>query len=89
MTKVGNQFAVTYRDDDKILFYDAEGNPLRTIDSGHGTQPVASVAQGSFLYVALYGSGEVIKIDANSGEIQSRLKVGPKPKAMALVGNRL
>jgi hypothetical protein len=62
VTKIANRFAVTYRDDDKIVFYDAEGNP---------------------------GSGEVIKIDANTGEIQSRLTVGPKPKAMALVGNRL
>lgn len=89
VTKVNNLFAVTYRDDDKIVLYDSEGNPVRSIDSGHGTQPIASVAAGSNLYVALYGSGEVIKINATSGRIQSRLKVGPKPKAMALAGNRL
>ena len=89
VTKIGNQFAVTYGDDDKIVFYDAQGNPGRSIDSGHGTQPVASVADGSILYVALYGSAEVIKINADSGVIQSRLIVGPKPKAMALYANRL
>ena len=89
VTKVGNQFAVTYRDDDKIVFYNAQGNPVRSIDSGHGSQPIASVTDGPNLYVALYGSGEVIKINANSAEIQSRLSVGPKPKAMALLGNRL
>jgi len=89
VTKVGNQFAVTYRDDDKIVFYSAQGNPVRSIDSGHGSQPIASVTDGPNLYVALYGSGEVIKINANSAEIQSRLSVGPKPKAMALLGQRL
>ena len=56
---------------------------------GHGTQPVASVTDGTFLYAALYGSGEVIKIEPSSGEIVARLDVGPTPKAMAMHGSRL
>jgi len=88
-TSAGSQFAVTYQDDDKIVFYDVQGYPVRSVDSGHGSQPIASVADGENLLVSLYGSGEVIKIDANTGGILSRLSVGPKPKAMALDGHRL
>lgn len=89
VTKVGNLFAVTYQDDDKIVFFDAQGNPIRSIDSGHGTQPIASVSVNNDLYIALYGSGEVIKVNASTGEIESRLAVGPKPKAMAIHQTRL
>ena len=89
VTKVNNSFAVTYRDDDKVVFFDAQGNPLRSIDTGHGSQPIASVAQDATLFVALYGSGEVIKIDTLTGTLTSRLPVGPTPKAMALSGTRL
>lgn len=89
VTKVGQEFAVTYRDDDKIIFFDGAGNPLAGIDTGHGTQPVSSIADGSTLYIALYGSGEVIKIDAESREISARLNVGPNPKAMAFHEGRL
>jgi len=89
VSKVGNLFAVTYRDDDKIVLFNAQGDPIRSIDSGHGTQPIASVSIANDLYVALYGSGEVIKINAITGEIVSRLNVGPKPKAMAVHQSRL
>ena len=89
VTKVNNTFAVTYRDDDKVVFFDPQGNPIRSLDTGHGTQPIASVAQDSTLFVALYGSGEVIKIDTLTGTVSSRLPVGPTPKAMALSDTRL
>ncbi|MFT5082503.1 MAG: hypothetical protein ACI9Y1_000528 [Lentisphaeria bacterium] len=89
VTKVGDVFAVTYRDDDKVVVFDARGFPLRSIDTGHGTQPIASLSDGEFLYVSLYASGEVMKIDADNGDILSRLYVGPTPKAMALHNGRL
>lgn len=92
VTKVKEQFAVTYSDDDKVVFYSAQGHPIRSIDTGHGSQPVASVASGDYLYVALYGSGEVVKIDVTDNHdvsIHSRLLVGPKPRAMALYEGRL
>ena len=86
----GDHVAVTYRDDDKVVFHDsATARPVFAIDTGHGTQPVASVTDGSRLFVALIGSGEVIAIDLSSRAITNRLDVGPVPKAMAMVGQRL
>ncbi len=82
-------YAVTYRDDDKVIFHNSDGNPRFSIDTGHGTQPIASVVNGDSLYVALYGSGEVIEIDIETREIINRVYVGPTPKAMAVTGNRL
>ncbi len=84
-----HRFAVTYQDDDKVVFLRADGNPEFSIDTGHGSQPIASVYSDHSLYVALYGSGEVIEIDLAEREIVARLKVGPTPKAMALSGQRL
>jgi mono/diheme cytochrome c family protein len=85
----GKQFAVTYRDDDKVVFFNAQGNPAFSIDTGHGTQPVTSVSDGTYVYVALYASGELLKIDVGQRTISARLAIGPYPKAMALAGERL
>jgi hypothetical protein len=84
-------FAVTYRDDDKVVFFNPDGTPVFSIDTGHGTQPISAVAFYNTLYVALYGSGEIVKIDTAGREILSRLQVGPTPKAMTLTadGSRL
>lgn len=89
VSKINNLFAVTHRDDDKVVFYSESGDPVFSIDTGYGSQPVASVADDSILYVSLYGSGEILKIDSETREISARLEVGPQPKAMALVGERL
>jgi len=90
VTRVGDYYAITYRDDDKVVFHRADNaHAVYSIDTGHGTQPVASVTDGVWLYVALYGSGEVVKINISNREISARLEVGPKPKAMALTGSRL
>jgi len=90
ITRVGETYAVTYRDDDKVLFYEGEtGNPLFSIDTGHGSQPVTSITDGATLFVSLFGSGEVIAIDPESRRIINRLAVGPMPRAMAMVGTRL
>lgn len=89
VSKINELFAVTHRDDDKVVFYSEQGDPIFSIDTGYGTQPIASVADDTSLYVALYGSGEVVKIDSETREITARLNVGPHPKAMALSGDRL
>ncbi len=89
VTKVGSDFVVTHRDDDKVVIYSAAGIPIRAIDTGYGTQPESSITVNGILYVALYGSGEIISIDSTSWEITERLAVGPTPKAMAAINNRL
>lgn len=89
VTRISDVYAVTYRDDDKVVFFSSEGQPLYSVDTGHGSQPVSSVSDGTFLYVALYAAGEIVKIDIDDREIVQRLEVGPKPKAMALYADRL
>lgn len=82
-------YAVTYQDDDKVVFFKADGIPQFSIDTGHGSQPIASVYLDGAVYVALYGSGELVKIDIDEREIVSRIDLGPTPKAMAVSGQRL
>ncbi|WP_111980333.1 Ig-like domain-containing protein [Algibacillus agarilyticus] len=89
VSQINGLFAVTHADDDKVVFYNADGFPQFTIDTGHGTHPIASVADGYNLYVALYGSGEVVKLNVSRKEVSQRLDVGPTPKAMALFADRL
>lgn len=90
VTRIGAHYAVTFRDDDKVVFFDpANAAPVFAIDTGHGTQPVASVADGNRLFVSLFGSGEVIEIDPSSRAIIDRLNVGPMPRSLAIYGNRL
>lgn len=89
IAKIGGSHAVTYRDDDKVVFFDSQGMPEFSIDTGHGTQPVSVVTDNTYVYVALYASGEVVKIDIANKRIHSRLRVGDTPKAMALHENRL
>lgn len=90
VTRIGNHYAVTYRDDDKVVFHDAEtAHPVFSIDTGHGTQPIASITNGRSLFVSLFGSGEVIEIAPDQRMMLRRLTVGPMPRAMALSGNRL
>lgn len=96
VTRIGGGVAVTYADTDKLRFnnvgwwgtspYTAWG-----IGFDYGDRPVASVGHGDFLYVALYGSGEIAKIDMTTRQIVAKLAIGPKPKAMALTsdGSRL
>lgn len=89
VAQAGDLHVVTYRDDDKVIFFNTEGMPQFSLDTGHGTQPVSVITHNNFAYVALYASGEVVKIDITNKQITSRLYVGPMPKAMALYGNRL
>ncbi|MFT7559216.1 MAG: hypothetical protein ACI93R_001121 [Flavobacteriales bacterium] len=89
VTKIQNFFAVSYRDDDKVVFFNDEGLPDFSIDTGHGTQPVNTISDGQFLYVALYGSGELIRISPMTREITGRIDLGSTPKSMALANDRL
>ncbi len=89
ITRLDSQYAITFRDDDKVLFVDINGEPIRSVDTGHGSQPVSSVSDGEFLYVALYGSGQLVKISLDTHRIVQRINIGPTPKAMALYNQRL
>lgn len=99
ITRVNNYIATTYADTGSIRFNQMD---YPWIDGGtvpwttwkislRNEMPIASVAHDNMLYVALYASGEIIKIDTVTRQIVSRLTVGPKPKAMALTsdGSRL
>lgn len=89
VTHIDGLYAVTARGDDTVVFFDTEGNEQFSVDTGYGSQPIASVSDGEFLYVSLYGSGEVIKISLATQNIVARLAVGAKPRAMALYEQRL
>ncbi len=105
ITKVDNRYAVTYRDSDRIVFYDQNGAVVHDMSTGYGTQPVSSVSDGLFLYVALYRAGvhrsgqqqevtgtdfgKILKIDLTSYSTVAEQTVGPTPKGMALRDNRL
>lgn len=96
VARVGDYVAVTYSETDKLRFnlvgwwgtspYTAWGLTFK-----YGSRPIASVAHGEMLYVALYGSGEIAKINTVTKQIVSLLRIGSKPKAMALTsdGSRL
>lgn len=89
VAQAGGQYVITYRDDDKVIFYTDQGLPLASVDTGHGSQPVSVVADSDYVYVALYGKGQVAKISIASRQIVAVLDVGPTPKAMALHNGRL
>ena len=96
VTRVGDLIAVTYSDIDMVRFHRTGWwgtSPWTTWQHtlDYGDRPVAAVSYDNFLYIALYGSGEVLKYDVNTRQIISRFAVGPKPKAMALTsdGSRL
>jgi predicted RecA/RadA family phage recombinase len=96
ISRVGRYTAVTYSDTDRLRFnivgwWGTMPFTAWSLTFKYGSRPVASVAHGDMLYVALYGSGEIAKIDTISQEIVSIFKVGPKPQAMALTsdGSRL
>lgn len=95
VTKISNILAVTYSDQDRVRLFRVNSRGVSAWAFKHiyfnpGDRPVASIAHGNDLYVSLYGSGEIAKVDLTTFVV-SRLKVGPKPKAMALTsdGSRL
>jgi len=104
ITRLGDRYAVTYRDSDVIVIYNSSGSQHRVIATGYGTQPISSVADDNHLYVSLYRKGvarnsvgdvtlgdygEILKISRSNFQIVARTNVGPTPKGMALRDNRL
>ncbi len=96
VTRVDNWLAVTYSDKDLVRYYNIGWwgtSPFTAWSTSfkNGSRPIASVAHGSMLYVALYGSNEIVKIDTVTKTIVGRIAVEAKPKAMALTsdGSRL
>ncbi|MEM7335386.1 MAG: Ig-like domain-containing protein [Chloroflexota bacterium] len=89
VTQIGSWMAITYQDDDIVAFVDSNGTLDFTVNTGYGSQPVASITNGTSLFVSLFGSGEVVEINPNTQAVINRLEVGPDPKAMALNGDRL
>lgn len=97
ITRIGDYLAVTYPESGKLRFI-SHNYGLGVVSWTdwilpfyYNEVPIASVAHGKYLYIALYGTGEVIKYDIAIREIVARLSVGEKPKAMALTsdGSRL
>ena len=62
---------------------------VRTIPTGYASQPFGIVAApaGGFMYVALEGSGRLLKIDATSGTIVASLDVGRNPRHLSVTGD--
>ncbi|MGS2717888.1 putative Ig domain-containing protein [Eionea flava] len=97
VTRTANWLAVTYSDLDVIRFYHVDDSGTTASESSwevefdYGANPVASVAHDGMLYVSLYNSGQIAKIDIAEQQLISTLTVGDKPKAMALTsdGSRL
>ena len=104
VTRVGDRYAVTYRESDVVVIYNQNGSEHRVIRTGYGTQPISSVADDNYLYVALYRKGvqanennegivedygAILKIRISDFSLIASTNVGPKPKAMALRDNRL
>ncbi|HEY7885594.1 MAG TPA: beta-propeller fold lactonase family protein, partial [Cellvibrionaceae bacterium] len=77
---------LTSRDSDVIQIMDNEGGSIQAIELGYGAAPMDIVADLSTgkMYASLYGSGEIVRLDANSLSIDGRLAVGATVKALAL-----
>ena len=96
ITRIDSYYAVTFRDDDKVVFFDSDAQPMFSLNTGYGSQPIASVVDDNdnFLYVALYGYQSLLKLDVVNIRHKivnkvDELPLGPTPKAMALHGHRL
>lgn len=62
---------------------------IKTIGlSGEGTEPRYFAANGDKVYVSLY-DGYVGRIDTKSLELEAKVKVGPNPEEMVIVGKYL
>ncbi len=61
----------------------------RTLALPFASQPfgLAVDPSGGFVYVALEGSGRLLKMDAASGAVLASLNVGPNPRQLAVTGD--
>jgi hypothetical protein len=77
---------VTSHAGDRVDVFDSSGNRIRQIETGYGSAPYGIVLSmdGSTAYASLYGSGEVVRFNAQTLRETGRLRVGPTPRALAL-----
>lgn len=80
---------VTSTDSDQVHVYTSSGSLVTTISTGYGSAPfhVIESHDGQAVFVSLFGSNEVLKLDANSYQELDRLAVSGKPRAMAISEN--
>ncbi len=80
---------VACHDDDRVRVFDASGTALASLSTGYGSAPVGIAASpdGAAMYVALEGSGELLRFNTATQQQTGRLALGPKPRAIAVSGN--
>lgn len=80
---------VTLFDSDLIEVLNNNGQVIGMIDVGYGSAPTGIVMhpENDEAYVALYGSGEVARINTQNRTITERLSVGPTVKGLAISEN--
>lgn len=85
----GNKVAVSI--DDRIVIADTTGEVEGTITGLSGAYGLAMTPDGTRLYAALMGSGEVAEIDTATLEITRRVDLAAYgcPSSLALTGERL
>ena len=74
---------------DTIAIHDASGSTRAVLPLDYGSAPVALIMapDGSSAFVALEGSGELVRIDTASLLITGTVALGPRPRALALHGD--
>lgn len=77
--------------DDRIVFTDRKGEVEETITDVSGAHGLIATADGTRVYAALSGSGEVAEIDIATREIARRINLSDYgcPYDLALTGDRL
>jgi YVTN family beta-propeller protein len=81
---------IASRDEPAVTVLDGEsGRRLASIPLPAGSRPEGLVLSpdGRFAYVALMGTGRLLKLDAGRREVLAGLEVGPWPGALALTGD--
>lgn len=81
-----NEVWVSQARGDSISVFSRDGSSVTVIDFDYGDAPQGMVLSPdqSTAYVALYGSGEIVKIDTTTRTITGRLSLGSTPYAVAL-----
>ncbi|MFI6512512.1 YncE family protein [Streptosporangium sp. NPDC050855] len=85
----GNKVAVSI--DDRIVIADTTGEVEGTVTGLSGAHGLAMTPNGTRLYAALTGSGEVAEIDTSTLEVTRRIDLTAYgcPSSLALTGERL
>ncbi|MEM9520931.1 MAG: PQQ-binding-like beta-propeller repeat protein [Actinomycetota bacterium] len=90
LDKLGGTLVIASHDGGFVAQVDAgPGTISRQVDVGGQPSDVIVTPDEAAIWVALFDTGEVIRIDAASFEITSRLAVGAGPVGLTLVDNTL